>query len=383
MTDKDYYEILGVSRDATKEEIKKAYKKKAKKYHPDRHQEEKKKKEAEEKFKEINEAAAVLGDEQKRAQYDRFGKAGDQFEFSGFDFRDFGNFGGFGGDFDFGDIFDTFFGGGFRGFSRSGRRSSNRGSDLRFDMNISLEEAASGVEKTIVLPRLETCGKCDGKGAENSSDVETCNSCRGTGRETKTRRTPIGLIQTTSTCSRCRGEGTIIKNPCSECDGQGRVKKSSKLKIKIPAGITERSRLRISGEGEAGAKGGHPGDLYVVVHIKPHKIFERRGNDLFLEVPISFTQAAFGDIIEVPTLNGKSKLKIPAGTQTNTIFKMKNKGIPNLNSFGKGDQKVMVVINTPKKFTKKQEELLKEFAKSMGEKSTPSKNFFEKIMDKI
>jgi molecular chaperone DnaJ len=381
---KDYYDILGVDRNSTKKEIKKAYKKLAKKYHPDRFQDSNEKKKAEEKFKEINEAAAVLGDEKKRAQYDRFGSAGEQFDFSGFDFRDFGGFSGFGADFDFGDIFDTFFGGGFGGFSRSRTRNrSYRGSDLRFDLNITLKEVSEGVEKTIVLPRLEKCDKCDGKGAISSSGIESCDVCRGSGRQTKTRRTPFGLIQTTSTCSKCNGEGKIIKNPCPECNGEGRIKNSSKLKIRIPSGVEDGTRLRISGEGESGIKGGPSGDLYIVVHVKPHPLFERKGNDIYLEVPISFSQAALGDVIEVPTLNGNTKVRIPSGTQTNTIFKIKNKGLPRINGYGRGSQRIRVIVKTPEHLNKKQKSFLKEFAHALGEKSQPNKIFFDKLKDKF
>ncbi|MBN2421799.1 molecular chaperone DnaJ [Candidatus Woesearchaeota archaeon] len=381
---KDYYEILGVERNASKDEIKKAYKTLAKKYHPDKHQDSKQKKEAEEKFKEINEAAAVLGDEQKRAQYDRFGHAGGGFDFSGFDFRDFGGFSDFGADFDFGDIFDTFFGGGFGGFSRSRRReNSYRGADLRFDLNISLEEVAEGVEKTIVIPRFEKCDKCDGKGAAHSGDIVTCEVCNGSGRQTTTRRTPFGLFQTTTTCRKCHGEGTIINNPCRLCKGEGRVQKSSKLKIRIPAGVDDNTRLRIAREGEAGIKGGSPGDLYVIIHVMQHKLFEREGDSIFLDVPISFIQAALGDTIEIPTLKGKAKLKIPEGTQTNTVFKIKDKGLPNLNGYGRGSQNVKVIVQTPKRLNKKQKELLNELAKELGEKTTPNKSFFEKLKDKL
>jgi molecular chaperone DnaJ len=367
---KDYYKILGVDKGATKEEIKKAYKKLAKKYHPDLNKES----DATEKFKEINEAASVLGDDQKRSQYDQFGTA--EPGASGFDFRNFSQ-GNFGENFDFGDIFDMFFGGGFSERARGGRRSY-RGSDLRFDLNLELEEIADDIEKTIKLRRLEECSKCEGSGAKSDSDIIECETCNGTGRVTRTKRTPFGMFQTTGMCHDCRGEGKLIKNPCSKCEGKGRVLNTSQIKINIPAGVEDSMRLRVAGEGESGLKGGPAGDLYVVIHVKEHDIFERQGDDLYVEIPISFTQAALGDTIEVPTLDGKTKLKIPSGTQSHTTFRIKNKGIPHLNSYGKGDEKVKVLIETPEKLNKKQIELLKEFQEASGEK--PSTSFLKRFL---
>lgn len=355
MTKKDYYETLGVGRDASKEEIKKAYKNLAKKYHPDLNKENG----SEEKFKEINEAAAVLGDDKKRQQYDQFGKA----DFSnmggqGFDFADFANFG-----FDFGDIFDSFFGGSFGGGRRGPRRM--RGDNLRFDIDITLEDAATGISKTVVIPRHETCPECDGKGG---SDVKKCPDCGGSGVVRQTSRTPFGIFATTSTCRKCNGSGEVVKTMCDHCGGEGRIKKNRKLEIDIPAGVEEGTRLRVSGEGEAGERGGPHGDLYVLIHIKPHEMFKRKGNDIFLEAPISFSEAALGTTIEVPTLEGKSKLKIPAGTQPGTVFRMKGKGIPDIHGYSTGNQNVMVTIKVPEKLTKKQKELLSEFDKSSKKK---------------
>lgn len=367
---KDYYESLGIDKGSTKEQIKKAYKKLAKKYHPDLNKEES----ATEKFKEISEAAAVLGDDEKRAQYDRFGTA-DTSGFSGFDPRDFG--GSSGGEFDFGDIFDMFFGGG----ARQSNRRSYKGSDLRFDLNLDLVDVADEVNKTIRINRLEKCDNCNGSGAKSSSDVKSCSTCNGSGRMTRTRRTPFGMFQTTSTCSDCSGEGKVIKNPCSKCKGEGRLHNTADVKIQIPAGVEHGMRLRVGGEGEAGLKGGQSGDLYVVIHVKDHKLFVRDGDDLYLEIPISFTQATLGDIIEVATLKGKTKLKIPAGTETHTIFRIKNEGLPHINRHGRGDEKVRVMIETPQKLTKKQIEILKEFQEESGD--SPSNNFFKKIFDKI
>lgn len=387
---KDYYDLLGVSKTATKEEIKAAYKKLAKKYHPDINKDAG----ASEKFKEINEAASVLGDDKKKAEYDQFGTVGSQGGmggagggFSGFDFSNFnfgsGSSGSFGEEFDFGDIFDAFTGGGFSGFGRRGsgsRRQSYRGNDLRYDLEITLEDVAKGIETHISLAKLETCRKCAGSGAEDPDSEVSCTGCNGSGRITKTQRTPFGIFQTTTVCPKCRGEGKIIETPCKECHGEGRVRQSKRLTVKIPAGVDDSTRLRVAGEGEAGQKGGSPGDLYVFVSVKPHKLFERKGDDISLEVPISFSQAALGDTIEVPTLDGKAKLKITPGTQTNTVFRMAGKGIPHLNSYGEGSENVKVIVETPKKLSRKQKELLESLAKESGSDSRPNEGFFSKIM---
>lgn len=323
---KDYYNTLGVEKTATKEEIKKSYKKLAKKYHPDLNKSE----DAAEKFKELNEAAAVLSDDEKRTKYDQYGTTSDQFGrgFEGFDFSDFGSqFGG-----DFGDIFDhlgDIFGGSF-GFGSQRRRASRRGADLRYDMEITLNEAAEGITKHIVVPRLEQCTKCHGSGAESESDIVTCPDCNGSGMRRRTQRTPFGIFQTQTTCGKCRGQGKYIKNECVVCDGTGVVKKTRKLEIKVPAGAEEGTNLRLSKEGEAGEKGDEAGDLYVIIHVKEHEVFERHGDDIYVKVTIPYTIAALGGEVEVPTLNEKAKLKIPAGTQNNTIFRMKDKGIPYL-----------------------------------------------------
>ena len=370
----DYYKTLGVEKGASKIEIKKAYKKLAKKFHPDLNKDDPK---AAEKFKEINEAASVLGDDQKRAQYDRFGTA-DTSAGGGFDYRNFSQ--GAGSDFDFGDIFDMFFGGGFSGGGR-GRGRNYKGSDLRFDLEVTLEEVAHDIEKKVKLRRMESCPKCEGSGAKSNSDIVTCSTCNGTGRVTRTKRTPFGMFQTTGVCHECEGEGKTTKNPCPKCEGKGRVLNTSEIQINIPEGVEHGMRLRVSGEGEAGLKGGPSGDLYVVIHVKEHKIFERQEDDLYVEIPISFTQAALGDTIEVPVLEGKTNLKIPPGTQSHTTFRIKGKGIPHLNSHGKGDEKIKIIIETPEKLSKKQTELLKEFQEASGE--TPSTSFFKKIFDKI
>jgi len=356
--EKDYYKILGVDKDASKEDIKKAYKKLAKKYHPDINKEP----DAAEKFKEINEAASVLGDSQKKEQYDRFGTTADQSGGGGFDPRDFGGFDF--GSFDFGDIFDQFFSGG-----RRRRRGPMPGADLRYDMEITLEDAAFGATKYIKVPRLEHCKKCKGTGAESESDIVTCPECNGTGYVRKTTRTPFGIIQQTGACSKCHGNGKYIKETCADCDGTGLVRATRKIEVEIPKGADTGTKLRIPNEGEAGEKGAPTGDLYLVLHLKEHESFDREEDDINIEVPISFVQATLGSEIEVPTLKGEAKLKIPSGTQTNTIFKMKGKGIPHLNGYGTGSENVRIIIDVPKKLTKKQKQLLQEFEKEGKKKS--------------
>src|SRR3989338_6911282 len=363
--EKDYYKILGIEKSATKDQIKAAYKKLAKQYHPDLN----KSPDASEKFKEINEAAAVLGDDQKRSQYDQFGSAGEQFQgFSGFDFSDFmSDIGGMG--FDFDSIFENFLGGG-----RQRRRQ--RGSDLRYDLEIELEDAAFGASKALNIPRMEECEKCKGTGAENPEDIATCNECNGRGVSTKTQRTPFGLFSTTTTCRKCRGQGKYVKNECSECDGRGAVKKTRKIEIKVPAGAVDGTNLRIPGGGEAGERGTDSGDLYVVIHVKPHKIFERHDNNIYIKLPISFSAAALGGEIEAPTLKGKASLKIPEGTQSGTVFRMRHLGIPDLHSHHVGDQNVEVYVAVPEKLTKKQKKLLEDFEK---EDKSSKKGFLKDV----
>jgi molecular chaperone DnaJ len=365
--DKDYYKILGVDKNATKEEIKKAYKQLAKKYHPDLNTDNP---QASEKFKEINEAAAVLGDDEKRAQYDQFGSTYEQFSGGrGFDFSDFGfDTGGFsGGMFDFGDIFDQLFGAGFGG-GRRVRRTSRRGSDLRYDVEITLEEAAEGVEKHISIPKLSTCERCGGTGARSDSDIVECPDCGGSGVVRKTQRTPFGMFSTTTTCRKCHGQGKYIKEECPICDGTGVVKETRKLEINIPAGAEEGTNLRIRGEGEAGQKSAESGDLFIVVHVKEHDIFERHGDDIFVEIKISFTTAALGGEVQVPTIKGKAKLSIPSGTQAGTVFKMRDLGIPYLHGSGRGDELVKVEIDIPKRLSSRQKALLHDFEKETGKK---------------
>jgi len=373
---KDYYKILGVKNSASKEEIKKAYKKLAKKFHPDLNKDT----DATDKFKEINEAAAVLGDHKRREQYDRFGTTADQFNgFQGFDFSDLGGFGSSGID----DIFETFFGGNpFFGGGTRGRRQ-RRGADLRYEMEITLEEASFGAKKHITIPRMEVCSTCNGSGAEKDTDIVSCDSCKGSGHIKRTARTPFGMFSTTSICNVCHGEGKTIRKKCQSCRGTGRVEKNRKIEISIPAGIESGSHLRVANEGEAGDKNAPPGDLFITMHLAEHELFERRGNDIYYEIPISFVQAVFGDEIEVPTLEGKARMTIPPGSQTNTLFRLKGKGIQRLQGYGKGDEFVRVIIKTPSKLSKKQKDALMEYARTTRQDISPGKGLFSKLKEAL
>lgn len=370
---RDYYEILGVSRDADETELKKAYRKLAKQYHPDMNPNDK---DAEAKFKEINEAYAVLSDPQKRKQYDMYGHSG--LDGTGFDgFRGFGGF-----DFGFEDIFDTFFGG--SPFGRSTRRKSGprRGNDLKYSLEISFLEAAFGVTKEINVTRMQLCHVCGGSGSKPGTKPETCRHCNGTGQIRHVQATPFGQMVNMRTCEVCHGEGTIITNPCDECRGNGRVQKISKISINVPAGIDNGQTISLRGEGEPGMMGGPPGDLYVSIRVKPHPLFKREGYDVICEIPITFTQAALGAELEIPTLEGTIKYNIPEGTQTGTVFRLKNKGIKHLRSNAKGDQLVRVNVEVPTKLSAKQKELLKQFAEISGDEVFQQrKSFFDKMKD--
>ena len=367
---KDYYQILGVEKGSNKEEIKKAYKKLAMQYHPDRAPEEKKK-EYEEKFKEINEAASVLGDDKKRQQYDQFGSSGsghsgDQNGFQGFDFSDVmshfrsGSFG------NFEDVFDHLFGGG------GGRRTQKRrGADLLYPTEVKLEEAASGTEKTLKLNKLEQCEKCQGRGALN---FDNCHHCSGSGYIKRTQRTPFGLIQQSGPCPYCQGQGELPKDSCATCGGEGLVRRKKELTISVPAGVEQGMRLRIKGEGEVGENNGPSGDLFVEIRISPHEVFQREGKNIHLTVPISYTQAVLGDDIEIPTINSTAKLKIPAGTNSETVFRMKNLGLPSVQDSHKGDQLVKVKIEVPQKLSKKNIDLIKQL-----KEDKPSQSFLKKF----
>lgn len=344
MSKRDYYEVLGVEKGASKDEIKKAYRKLARKYHPDVNKEA----DAESKFKEAKEAYEVLGNEQKRAQYDQFGHAGTQN----------GGFGGGAQDFSgFGDIFDMFFGGG-------GRRNPNapqQGADLQYTMTLDFEEAVFGKETEISIPKDEECDTCHGSGAKPGTKKKTCSHCHGSGQLNQEQNTPFGKVVNRRVCHFCQGTGEIIEDKCTTCGGTGKVKKHVKIKVSIPAGIDEGQQIRVSGRGEPGKNGGPPGDLFVVIAIKPHEFFQRDGDHIFLELPITFAQAALGDEISVPTVHGKVMFKIPAGTQTGKTFRLKGKGAPNVRGYGHGDQHVKVRVITPTKLTDRQKELLKEF----------------------
>lgn len=380
MSKRDYYEVLGVSKTATQDELKKAYRKLARKYHPDLNKDNA---EAAEKFKECNEAYSVLSDEQKRAQYDQFGHAA--FENGGMGggggFGGAGGFGGFGGS-GMEDIFDMFFGGqGGRG-GRSSKAGPQRGADLRFDLEISFEEAAFGLEKEINLYRDEVCDHCHGEGAEPGSKVETCPECNGSGYVRFTQNTMFGQMVNERPCSRCKGEGKIISEPCKECRGKGTVKRNKKLKVKIPAGVDNGSRLRVASEGEAGAKGGPSGDLYVYLYVKPHKFFERDGTTVLCEVPINIVQATLGADIKVPTLDGQVTMKIPEGTQPGKVMRIKGKGIPSLRNSSRGDQLVRIKVVVPTKLSDKQKDALRKFADISKDNINPEeKSFMDKVKD--
>ncbi|WP_379966137.1 molecular chaperone DnaJ [Ectobacillus sp. sgz5001026] len=364
MSKRDYYEVLGVSKTASKDEIKKAYRRLAKKYHPDVSTEEN----ATEKFKEVQEAYEVLSDENKRASYDQFGHADPNQGFGG---------GGFeGAGFGFEDIFSTFFGGG--GGRRRDPNAPREGSDLQYSMTLNFEEAIFGKEMDIEIPSEENCDTCKGTGAKPGTKKDTCSHCGGTGQVSVEQNTPFGRIVNRRACSHCGGTGQIIKEKCTTCHGKGKVNKRKKIHIKVPAGIDDGQQIRVSGKGEPGINGGPAGDLYVVIRVRPHEFFERNGDDIICEMPLTFMQAALGDEVEVPTVQSKVKLKIPAGTQTGTEFRLKGKGAPNVRGYGQGDQYVIVRVVTPTKLTAKQKELFSELAKE-GHEELKEDGLFAKL----
>ena len=380
MAKRDYYEVLGVPKTATQDELKKAYRKLARQYHPDLHKDDPN---CAEKFKECSEAYSVLSDEQKRAQYDQFGHAA--FENGGAGGNPFGGFGGFEG---FGqggagmeDIFDMFFGGQGRGGQRA-QRGPQRGNDMRFDMEITFEDAAFGVERDINVYRNEQCSHCHGSGAEPGSKVETCPDCHGSGTVRFTQNTMFGQMVNERSCGKCGGTGKIIHDKCHTCSGRGTEKKNRKLKVKIPAGVDNGSRLRVANEGEAGSMGGPNGDLYVYLFVKPHKFFQRDGTTVVCEVPIDIVQATLGAEIEIPTLDGKVIMKVPEGTQPGKVLRIKGKGIPSLRGGGRGDQFVKIKVVIPTKLTEKQKEQLRKFEEISKDNINPEeKGFFEKVKD--
>ena len=372
MAKRDFYEVLGVAKTASADEIKKAYRKLAMKHHPDRNPDDKS---AEEKFKVANEAYEILSDEDKRAAYDRHGHAGVDPNMGAGGFG-----GGGGGNFSdiFGDVFGDIFGG---GGGRGGQQRSSRGADLRYTLELDLEEAVRGAKVQIRVPTLAACETCEGTGAKKGTTVDTCRTCNGQGQV----RVQQGFFSMAQTCPTCRGRGKTIKDPCGSCSGQGRVEKSKTLDVKIPAGVDTGDRIRLSGEGQAGANGAPAGDLYVQVQVRDHKIFERDGADLYCEVPISFTDAALGGELEVPTLDGRVKLKIPEGTQTAKLFRLRGKGVSPVRGGGPGDLICKVAIETPVHLSKRQKELLREFQQEMdaedGKHSPKKSSWFESVMN--
>ncbi len=368
---RDYYEVLGVSRNASEDELKKAYRKVAKKYHPDLNPGNK---EAEEKFKEVNEAYGVLSDPEKRSKYDQFGHAGVDPNFG----AGGGGFNGAG--FDFGDIFSDIFGGGFGGFGGGSRRNGpRRGADVRQAVDISFEEAAFGCKKKINITKQEKCDTCGGSGAAPGTSAETCRRCNGTGQIQTQQRTMLGYMTNVSTCPECHGSGKIIKTPCRDCRGTGKVRKSKTIEIDIPAGIDDGQTMQLSGQGEAGERGGPNGDLLVTIRVRRHPLFRRQDNDVYITMPITIVQAALGATVKVPTLDGTVEYDIPEGTQPGTRFRLRGKGIPFLRGRGRGDQYVTVDVEIPKNLSMKQKELLREFDDDRFYKK--KKSFMDKVKD--
>ncbi len=354
----DYYEVLGVPRNASDEEIKRAFRKLAFKYHPDRNKE----LGAEEKFKEINEAYQVLSDPEKRHRYDRYGRVDVERGFPDFDF------GGLG------DIFESFFGGFGTPFGRTAQRAPQKGDSLQSHLTLSFQEAVFGCKKEVEIQRVDFCPSCHGIGSEQGTNPETCPDCRGTGQVRKVQQSIFGRFTHITTCSRCEGSGTVINNPCSQCKGRGRIKEKRKIMVNVPAGVDEGYRLRLNGEGCAGVYGGPPGDLYVTLSVKPHNLFHRDGSDILYELSINFAQAALGDEVRVPSLDGKAELKIPPGTQNGKTFRFKGKGIPHVDGRGRGDLLVKVSVTTPQHLDKNQRRLFEELAKMLPRTEPPLDN---------
>lgn len=378
MADKrDYYDVLGVGKNATADEIKKAYRKLAKQYHPDLNPDDKEGAEA--KFKEATEAYEVLSDADKKQRYDQFGHAAFDQTAGGGSYGE--GFGGFDG-FDMGDIFSSFFGGGFGGGQRSNPNAPQRGRDISYAVDLSFEEACFGIEKDISVNHLEKCSECNGTGAEKGSSPETCPTCHGTGQVRTVQRTAFGNFQSVRPCDSCGGKGTIIKTPCSSCHGEGNVRKPKKVRVKIPAGIDDGQQVYVRGEGDAGKKGGPNGDLILNIRVKRHKLFVRQGYDILCDYPISFVQATLGSEVQVPTVDGKVSYNIPEGTQPGTVFRLKGKGVPKINSTQRGDQYVTVKVEIPKGLNEKQKDLLRAFDDNVDpSKYKQSKTFFDKMKE--
>ncbi len=374
MADKrDYYEVLGVSKGASEDELKKAYRKEAKKYHPDLHPGDK---EAEVKFKEVNEAYEVLSDSDKRAKYDQFGHAGVDPNFGGG-----GGFGGGFGGFDFGDIFDMF-GGGFGGFGGNRRNGPRRGQDIQKIVEVTFEEAAFGCKKQINVNKQENCPTCNGSGAKPGTSPETCTRCGGRGQVENRTRTPLGFMTNVTVCPECRGSGKIIKEPCKDCHGSGKIRKSRTVEIDIPQGINDGQTMQMSGFGEPGERGGPNGDLLITIKIKNHEFFKRDNYDVYVELPVTFIQATLGATVKVPTLDGIVEYDIPEGTQSGSVFRLRGKGVPFLRGKGRGDQYVTVEIEIPKNLSNKQKEILKQFeAEVEGKNYKKQKSFLDKMKE--
>ena len=372
---RDYYEVLGVSKGASEDEIKKAYKKLARKYHPDLNPDNK---EAEEKFKEVNEAYEILSDPNKKARYDQFGFAGVDPNYGAG-----GAGGGFDGGFDFGDlgdIFGSFFGGGFGGGRRTNPNAPQRGESIRLSLAISFEEAAFGCEKEVSVDRMEQCGTCHGNGCAAGTTPEVCPDCHGTGQVQVRRQTPMGVFATSSPCGRCGGKGKIIHQPCPDCRGSGAVRRRKTIQVSIPAGIDNGQTISVRGQGSAGKNGGPAGDLLVTITVRPHELFRREGTSVLCDAPITFAQAVLGAELEIPTIDGKVKYDLPEGTQSGTTFRLKGKGIPAINGRGRGDQYVTVYIETPRNLNREQKEALKKLAESVGDNNYEERRkFFRKF----
>ncbi|ALX48128.1 molecular chaperone DnaJ [Lentibacillus amyloliquefaciens] len=356
MSKRDYYEVLGIEKGASKDEIKKAYRKLARKYHPDVSEEEN----AADKFKEAKEAYEVLSDDQKRTQYDQFGHAGAQGQGGFGGAQDFGDFGGFG------DIFDMFFGGG----RRRDPNAPQQGADLQYTMTLDFEEAIFGKEADVNIPKEENCDTCSGSGAKPGTKTETCSHCQGSGQLNTEQNTPFGRVVNRRVCHHCNGTGKIIPEKCNTCGGAGKVKRNKSIHISIPKGIDEGHQIRVAGKGEPGINGGPPGDLFVVIQVRSHEFYEREGDHIYCELPVTYAQAALGDEVEVPTVHGKVMLTIPASTQTGKVFRLKGKGAPNVRGYGYGDQHVQIKVITPSSLTERQKELLREFNEIGGNEST-------------
>ena len=374
---RDLYEVLGLQKGASDDEIKKAYRKLAKKYHPDLNPGDK---EAEQKMKEVNGAYEVLSDADKKARYDQYGFAGIDPDYAG---SGSGGFGGF-QDFDLGDIFGSMFGGGFGGGfggQQTRQNGPRKGENLRVNLQLTFEEAVFGCEKSVSITRNEACKDCGGSGAKAGTTPETCPVCRGRGQVQSTQRTPFGVFSTNAPCQNCHGTGKIIKEPCQTCKGEGKNRKTRTIQVKIPAGIDDGQTISLRGEGNGGSNGGPAGDLYVTVYVKEHKMFKRDGQDIILEMPISFAQAALGATLTVPTVDGKVQYDLPEGTQTGTVFRLRGSGVPNINGRGRGDQYVKVTVEVPRNLSAEQKELLRKFDDDIDDCYSEKGGFFKKMKD--